>query len=149
MQILNLFKRGLSRKRRDLGENFGKCACLLFRQTLHLVLYNIDIEALQLWQSPAYLSGIFSVWYTICLVLFPYPAGTATTVSLQSYNAFNDWSCFIQNKLTTNLPFSLSKMCICLHYLMDDAMVFKTGVKFIFLNLIKLLFAAFALTVAP
>ena len=26
--IINLFKRGFSRKRRDCGENFGKFACL-------------------------------------------------------------------------------------------------------------------------
>ena len=46
------------------GENFGKFACL-FRQTLHLVLYNIDLEVSQLLQSPAYLAGNFSVSYSI------------------------------------------------------------------------------------
>ena len=82
----------LRRKRRDWGENFGKSACL-FRQTLYLVLFYIDLEVSQLWQSPSDQTGIFSVSYR--KALFPHPAGTTTTVSLQSVNVFKDWSCFI------------------------------------------------------
>ena len=74
-RIINLFKGGFGRKGSDLGENFGKFACL-FRQTLHLVLLYIDFEVSQLWQKPSDQAGIFSVSYRIAL--FPNPAGTTT-----------------------------------------------------------------------
>ena len=66
---------------RDWGENFEKFSCL-FIQTLQLFLFYIDLEVSQLWQSPSDQAGFFSVLYRI--TPFPHPAGTTTTVFLQS-----------------------------------------------------------------
>ena len=60
----------MRRKRRDWSEFFGKCACL-FRQALYLVLFYIDLEVPQLWQSPSdYKLEFFSLYHIFYSILF-------------------------------------------------------------------------------
>ena len=62
--VINLFKERFKEEKKGLRQNVGNFACL-FRQTLQLVLYNIDLEMSQLYQSPVFLPVIFSVSYSI------------------------------------------------------------------------------------
>ena len=57
------FKMGFDEKKEGLGWKFA----YLVRQTLHLVLFYIDLEVSQLLQSPSDQAGIFSVSYRIAL----------------------------------------------------------------------------------
>ena len=82
-----------------LGWTFRKI-CLFIQTSVALALYNIDLEVSQLWQSPAYLAGIFSVSYSIAF--FPYPDGKSTVSMLLKIEAV-----LYKIKFRTNMLFIL------------------------------------------